>query len=445
MSVSVLPPSLHLFAPPLEVVGADLDVPVLPAGRRRFVNLDLAATTPCLAPVWQAITEALPWYGSVHRGAGLPSEVTSARFEHARRVVATFVGARPDDTVVFTGNTTGALNLLAHCLPPEATVLSFSSEHHANLLPWPEARTIRLAIPNSPQHALRLVEQALADTTGERLVCFAGASNVTGEVWPIAELTALAHAAGARVAVDGAQLVAHRQVDITRSGVDYIALSGHKLYAPLGVGALVGRADWLRDAPPFLKGGGATVRVGPDEIVWRESEGRHEAGTPNAIGVLALAAACGVLTESGMRRIEGREAALRVRLQRGLDSITGLRVLELWPGHHDRVGVLTFTLDGWDGPHLASVLSAEHAVGVRAGKFCAHLLVDHLLGVQVGSRLSGGRADPVRVSWGGSTQPADIDRIVKALAAITTQGPQCEYENTATGWHPCPDLRPACW
>lgn len=442
MSVSVLPPSLRLFAAPLDVVGSELDVPVLPAGRRRFVNLDLAATAPCLTSVWQAVTEAVPWYASVHRGAGLPSQVTSQRYEDARRAVASFVGARPDDAVTFTANTTEALNLLAHCLPADATVITFWSEHHASLLPWPDGRTIRLPIADSPAQALRSVERALALTGGQRLVCVTGASNVTGEVWPVAELARLCRAAGARLAVDGAQLVAHRQVDIAATGIDYIALSGHKLYAPLGAGALIGRADWLGNAAPFLKGGGATADVRRDSVVWRDDVARHEAGSPNALGVLALAAACRALTSAGLHRISGRESALRSRLERGLASIRGVRVLELWPGDSDRVGVLSFVLDGWDGPRLAAVLSAEHAIGVRAGKFCAHPLVLHLLARYAPGSTS---TEPVRVSWGASTSVEDIDRFLSALATITDRGAQCEYELTTVGWQPSRDTRPACW
>jgi selenocysteine lyase/cysteine desulfurase len=445
MSVSVLPRSLHLFTPALDVVGQDLDVPVQPSGSRRFVNLDLAATAPCSTAVWQALTEALPWYGSVHRGAGLPSEITSERFEHSRGVVRSFVGGRPDDAVVFTANTTAALNLLAHCLPPATTVIAFSSEHHANLLPWPEQRTIRLPVPNSPDDALRLVADALAATSGEGLVCVTGASNVTGEVWPLEELADLAHAAGARIAVDGAQLVPHREISIATTGIDYIAFSGHKLYAPLGGGALVGQADWLQGATPYSRGGGATASVTQDEVIWKDdAAARHEAGTPNALGAIALAAACLALTATGLHRLAARDSALRSRLERGLATISGLRVVELWPEHHDRVGVLAFTLEGWEGSRLAAVLSAEHATGVRAGRFCAHLLVEHLLRTCDDSDLP---ADDrlLRVSWGASTQPADIDRLVRALSLITTRGPQCDYVRTADGWRPQPDTRPACW
>ena len=224
---------------PLPVVGGDLAVPLVTGERVRYVNLDCAASAPCLRAVHEAVTGLLPWYSSVHRGAGFASAVMTEAYGAAREIIAAHVGAGPDDQVVFTRNTTDSLNLLASALPEDTTVVCFASEHHANLLPWRRGRFVQLPIPPSPEVALARVEDALRTLTSRhRLLAVTGASNVTGEIWPVAELAALAHRYGARIAVDAAQLAPHRAVDMAALGVDYLALSGHKLYAPFGAGVL---------------------------------------------------------------------------------------------------------------------------------------------------------------------------------------------------------------
>src|ERR1700754_1065816 len=234
---------------PLRLAGDGIEVPV-PGGRAvPYAHFDYAASAPSLLAVQDAVTEALGTYGSVHRGAGYTSQLTTRRYERAREVIGQFVGARAQDAVIFTRNTTDAMNLLAHILPQVTTVVVFESEHHAALLPWERRhRTVRLPLPPTP--------------AGPRLLVATAASNVTGELWPVAELARVARGHGARIAVDVAQLVPHRPVSMTELDVDYIAFSAHQLYAPYGAGCLVGRADWAHAAAPYLYGGGATAAVG---------------------------------------------------------------------------------------------------------------------------------------------------------------------------------------
>ena len=269
--VPLAPASAPFSELPLPLVGADLVVPLVTGERVRYVNLDCAASAPCLRSVHEAVTALLPWYSSVHRGAGFASVVMTDAYDEAREVVAEHLGARADDTVIFTRNTTDSLNLLASALPDDTTVVSFASEHHANLLPWRRGTSVHLPVPRSPEEALARVDDALrAATTRHRLLAVTGASNVTGEIWPLAELTAIAHRHGARIAVDAAQLAPHRPIDIAALDADYLALSGHKLYAPFGAGVLVGRSDWLDAAEPYLAGGGAVRRVTIDHTEWTE-------------------------------------------------------------------------------------------------------------------------------------------------------------------------------
>lgn len=210
--------------------------------------------------------------------------------------------------MIFTRNTTDATNLLARSLPEGTTAVVFDTEHHASLLPW--ERALRLPVPAFPGEAVRAVDEALASIEGPKLLVVTAASNVTGELWPIAALAHIAHRHGARVLVDAAQLVPHRRLNLTALDLDYVVFSGHKLYAPFGTGALIGRSDWLADAEPYLRGGGAVKAVNDDETEWHDDpEIRHEAGTPNVLGAIALAAACDALTATGWSPWSARRSA----------------------------------------------------------------------------------------------------------------------------------------
>ena len=430
-------PSASVPAPelPLPVLGADLTVPLVTGEQVAYVNLDYAASAPCLRSVHDAVATLLPWYSSVHRGAGFASTVTTEIYAAARVAVATFVGARADDTVVFTRNTTDALNLLAAALPADTTVVTFASEHHANLLPWRRGRHVQLPVPRSIDEALARAEAALAALPSRhRLLAVTGASNVTGEVWPLAPLARLAHRHGARFAVDAAQLAPHRAIDLAALDADYLALSGHKLYAPFGGGALIGRADWLDAAEPYLAGGGAVRSVTLDDTEWADGHARHEAGTPNVVGAAALAAACGALGRVGMERIAAHEAALLEQLTRGLAARPGVDILSMWEPPGERIGMVSFNAPGWHHGALAAALSAEHGVGVRNGAFCAHPL---LLSLSPAS-LPGA----VRASFGAGTSAADIQRFLDATTELLAHGARWSYRFDAGRYVPAPDPRP---
>ena len=315
-------------------------------------------------------------------------------------------------------------------------MLSSTTEHHANMLPWRRHDVRLLPFTRTPDELLDAAERALR---AERidLVAVTGASNVTGEVWPVAELAELAHEHGAELFVDAAQLAPHRAIDMARAGIDHLAFSGHKLYAPFGAGALVGR---LPDGLPLLAGGGAIRLVTVDDVTWAPAPDRFEAGSPNVIGVIALAAACRSLMALGMDAVAAHERSLAVRLWTALARVPGLTMHTQWsPGSVDRVGVATFNLDGYRDPLLAAVLSAEHAIGVRHGCFCAHPLMTHLLGVPDGeaqrfhAELRAGRhpalPGAVRASLGLGTTAEDVDRLVAALREIAAYGPRFAYEH----------------
>jgi selenocysteine lyase/cysteine desulfurase len=449
-------PSVH-GSELLRLVGADTMVPLVSGDERRYVNLDYAASAPALERVHDAVEELLGWYSSVHRGAGFKSRVATTAYEGARESIRRFVNARDDDAVVITRNTTDSINLLAGTLPEGTHVVCFAGEHHANLLPWKRIGVRYLPVPETPAEMLETLEETLRglpECEDPHLVAVTGASNVTGEIWPVAEISRVAHDNGARLLVDAAQLAPHAPIDMARDGIDFLALSGHKLYAPYGAGALVGERDWLSAGDPFLRGGGAVKIVTVDETLWADLPDRQEAGSPNVIGAVALGVACDTLAEAGMERVAEEERALLAHARERLTAIDGVEAYRVWPAGHPRVGLLTFNLRGVPYDLLAAVLSAEHGIGIRHGCFCAHPLMARLLRVddeEMHRLLDEARAGhherlpgAARMSLGLGSTRDDIDALADALTTIAVDGPRWTYAvNPATDeYEPDPDPRP---
>lgn len=415
----------------LPLVGSNTQVPLLDGTTTTYANLDVAASAPALQSVADRVAEVLPWYASVHRGAGYLSQVSTALYEESRATIGAYVGAREDDVTVITRNTTDSVNLLAGCVPGRVLVLDI--EHHANLLPWRrvEAGVTVVAGRDTLAGTIDALAGELARDSFA-LVAITGASNVTGEALPVAEIVTLAHAHGARVLVDGAQLLAHRHFSLAATGADYVVLSGHKLYAPYGAGALVGRRDWLDVGTPYLAGGGAVDDVEVGETTWQPAPARHEGGSPNVIGAAALAAACTTLGGLEPAELDRHEASLRGRLVAGLSELEGVDVLRLWPDSEEPVGVVTFTVDGIEPGRVAAYLSAEHGLGVRDGRFCAQPLLKRL-------GLTGGA---VRASIGIGTSVADVDRLVAGVRALLAGDVRGAYVLVDGAWTLAEDPRP---
>jgi selenocysteine lyase/cysteine desulfurase len=415
----------------LAVVGASTRVPLVDGTTRIYANLDNAASAPALERVAARVSEVLPLYASVHRGAGYLSQVSTALYESSRQSIARFVGAREEDVAIIVRNTTDALNLLAGCVPDGGRVLVLDLEHHANLLPWQRGAATVLPIEETVAETLAALTVELARVPYS-LVATTGASNVTGEALPVDTVVRLAHGAGARVVVDGAQLVPHRGFSLAETGADYVAFSGHKTYAPFGAGALIGRRDWLDDAPAYLAGGGAVREVRPDRTVWTTVPARHEAGSPNVIGAIALAEACEALAALPAGALAAHEDALRIRLVEGLGAIDGVDVLHIWPDSVTPVGVVTFNVVGHDPGLVAAYLAAEHGIGVRDGRFCAHPLLARL----------GAPNGAVRASVGVGVEVEAVERLITAVHAYVTTGLTAHYHVVDGCWAIADDPRP---
>ncbi|MGD2077796.1 MAG: aminotransferase class V-fold PLP-dependent enzyme [Chloroflexota bacterium] len=422
-----------------QIVGYDQQVPLLDGRMVRYVNLDNAASTPSLRQVMEAVERFMPYYSSVHRGTGFKSRLSTEAYDQAHEIIARFVGAdRETNAVIFGKNTTEAINKLSYRLPmdDDAVIISTQLEHHSNDLPWRRrAKVIHvLATPDG-----RLDEddfdrqlQRYAGQIG--LVTVTGASNVSGFIQPIHRLARKSHEAGAPILVDAAQLAPHRQVEMQADDdpehLDFVALSGHKMYAPFGTGALIGPKEVFLQTGPEYPGGGTVEIVTLDEVNWAGMPDRDEAGSPNVVGAVAMAVAAQTLMEIGMDRIAAHEEALIAYTLDRLGSISGVRIY----GQDDpakaseKVGAIPFNLEGVSHFLLAAILGYEGGIGVRSGCFCAHPYVVHLLDLDEVTAstwrqqmLAGDKSNMpgmVRASFGCYNGKDDVDRLVEMVERV---------------------------
>jgi selenocysteine lyase/cysteine desulfurase len=420
------------------------------------VGLDAAASTGALQSVLDAVNEFVPFYSSVHRGAGFKSQFATARYEEAREAALGFAGREGrDDVAIICRNTTEAINHLAYRmnLLKSDVIVTTVMEHHANLLPWSRAATCRY-VECGPNGTFTLddVTAALDELPRPRLLTISAASNISGWMPPIDALINAAHARDIPVMVDGAQLAAHRPLP---PNADFAVWSGHKMYAPFGAGVLIGPRSAFAEGDPFLAGGGAVDLVDLDEVIWTTPPEREEAGSPNVVGAVALHAAIAELTNVGWPAIIDHDRHLARELREGLGAIAGVRVLGP-EFSHETLPVATFTVEGVPFALVAARLSAEFAIGVRHGCFCAHPYLIRLLGlsdvevarfredVRRGDRRS--MPGAVRASCGINTTDEAIRSLLDAVAIIASgEAPSYDYQqdpasgdyfpDPPTGWY----------
>ncbi len=428
-------------------IGLDEPIPLAAGRAGRYINLDNAATTPPLRAVADAVQQALLCYGSVHRGAGYKARMSTAAYESARTAVGAFVGADPaTHTVIFVKNTTEAINKLANRLPMPAgaVVLTTMLEHHSNDLPWRRrASVVRVRCTPDGQLDEDDFDRQLAGHAGRiALVAVSAASNVTGLVQPIHRLARKAHAVGAPIFVDAAQLVAHRRLDIRKQDdpehIDFVAFSGHKMYAPFGTGVLIGPRTTFRSGAPDAVGGGTVHTVSEDDVTWADVPDREEAGTPNAIGAIALAAAARTLSAWGFEALAAHETALAAYARARVGAVPGATIYgePVRGAAPDRVGVVPFNLATADHALVAAVLGYEAGIGVRNGCFCAQLYVAHLLGLPrdptAHVRVTGAlRPGMVRISLGAYNTRDEVDAAVEVISHIANGRLTGRYRRTS--------------
>jgi selenocysteine lyase/cysteine desulfurase len=435
-----------------QIVGVDAQVPLLDGSHRPYVNFDNGASTPALRPVYDKVNEFMTWYSSIHRGTGFKSQIATAAYETARELVACFVGADPvTNTVIFGKNTTEAVNKLARRYPfePGDVVLCSLMEHHSNDLPWRQrAQVYHFGINADGSLDDDDFDRLLSQHNGRvKLVAVSGAQNVTGYLNPIHRLAEKAHAVGAKIVVDGAQLAPHRAIDMRPDHdpghIDFLAIAAHKMYAPYGTGALIGPKAVFAQGEPDLVGGGTVDLVTEDDVRWTGSPGRDEAGSPNVVGAVALAQAILSLQEIGMDTVARHETELTAHALRRLGEIDGVDIY----GADDpdlagqRLGTIPFNVQGVDHYKVAAVLSFEGGVGVRNGLFCAHPYMLSLLGIsgeqavchldEVKQAARVGMPGLVRASFGCYNTIEEVDWFADRLACIAAGEIQGDYVRDA--------------
>ncbi|KOU38418.1 cysteine desulfurase [Streptomyces sp. WM6378] len=378
-----------------------------------LVWLDNAATTQ--KP--RQVIEALAGYYSasnsnIHRGAHTMAREATEMYEAGRAAVADFLGAPSPDSIVFVRGTTEAVNLVAQSwgranLGPGDDILVPVLEHHSDIVPWQliakETRARVVPVPLLPDG--QIDQNAYADLLSSRtqLVAISQASNVLGTVPPVREMTALAHRYGAKVLVDGAQAVAHMPVDVTDLDADFYAFSGHKLYAPTGIGALYVKPEVLAGLRPWQGGGNMIDSVSFERTTFAPVPHLMEAGTGNIAGVVGLLAALNWFTSFDRAAVAAYEDGLTAYAQQAMAMVPGLEILGSAPG---RIAVLTFTMAGHDPAAIASWLDRD-GIAIRAGHHCAQPALAHY-----------GLESAARASFALYNTPEEVDELVTSLLSL---------------------------
>jgi cysteine desulfurase/selenocysteine lyase len=412
----------RIAAPPddaaLDVAAVRAEFPILSETVRGkpLVFLDSAASAQKPAAVIEAMAETMRrQYANVHRGLHWMSERTTDAYEGVRDDVARLLNAPDRHEIVFTRNSTEAINLVAHSYgrgvlrPGDAVVIS-AMEHHSNLVPWQmlrDAHGIELrvaAITDAGELDMADLEAKLADGRA-RLVAVTHMSNVLGTYTPAARIAALAHAHGALVLFDGSQAVVHRRVDVQALDADFYVFTGHKLYGPTGIGVLWARRALLERMPPFMGGGDMIGTASLERCTWAELPHKFEAGTPAIIEAIGLGAAIRFVERLGYDAIAAHEASLTEHALARLATVPGLRVVG---SAQDRGGVVSFTMDGAHAHDVATLLDRQ-GIAVRAGHHCAEPLMRRL-----------GLDSTARASFAAYTTLDEIDALADTLARVRT-------------------------
>ena len=398
----------------IEAIRAEFPILQQQVRGRTLVFLDSAASAQKPRAVIGAMVQAMETqYANVHRGLHWMSERTTEAYEGTRDAVARLLNAPDRHEIVFTRNSTEAINLVAHSYgrgvlrPGQAVVIS-EMEHHSNLVPWQMLRDahgieLRVApVTDAGELDMAALEALLADGK-VGLVAITHMSNVLGSYTPAEPIAALAHAHGARVLFDGSQAIVHRRVDVQALDADFYAFTGHKLYGPTGIGVLWARRELLEAMPPFMGGGDMISSVTWERSTWAEVPHKFEAGTPAIIEAIGLGAAIGFVESVGYEAIAAHEAALTEHALARLSAIAGVHVLGR---AQDRGGVVSFTLDRAHAHDVATLLDRQ-GIAVRAGHHCAEPLMRRL-----------GVDSTARASFGIYTTQAEIDALAESLLRV---------------------------
>ncbi len=382
-----------------------------PAIEGDVVYLDSAATTQKPQVVINCVSE---YYqnqnANVHRGSHSLTALATERFEKARHTVSRFINASSPKEIIWTRGATEALNLIAQTyarssLQAGDEILVSEMEHHANIVPWQivaeqtGAKVVKVPITKDCQIDIKAFQSLLSRNT--KIVAIAQVTNVTGTSLPLEQIITLTRACSdAIVVVDGAQGIVHQPTDVQALDADFYVFSGHKLYAPAGIGVLYGKLHLLEAMPPWHGGGKMVEKVSFEGTTFSALPGKFEAGTPNVAGVLALACAIDWLSQYDHDMLEKHVSALQQYAYQGLSELDDIRIIGFQPG----ASVITFVMDGVHHQDIATLLDQQN-IAVRAGHHCAHPLMDAL-----------GLKGTVRASFAIYNTKEDVDAFIKAVS-----------------------------
>ncbi|KRB80760.1 cysteine desulfurase [Sphingomonas sp. Root710] len=386
------------------------DFPAIPEG---WHYLDTAATSQKPQAVIDAIDRAYGQdYATVHRGVYRRSADMTIAYEAARQRVARFINARSADEIVFVRGATEAINLVAQSwgvanLKAGDRILLSKLEHHSNIVPWQliQDRTgVEIDVcPLTEDGKIDLDAMAAMLTGRHKLVALAHVSNVLGSLLDAQRAAELAHAAGAKILIDGCQAVPRIGVDVQAIGCDFYAFSGHKLYGPTGIGVLWAKGDLLNAMPPWQGGGSMIDKVTFQKTTWAPAPQRFEAGTPNIVGALGLHAAIDYVDAIGLPVIHAHETALVAAARDALSAINSVRLF----GPADSAGIVSFAIEGVH-PHDIGTILDEEGVAIRAGHHCAQPLMEHL-----------DIPATARASFGIYSDEADVAALARGIERVT--------------------------
>ena len=379
-----------------------------------LVYLDNGASAQKPQAMIDAVTHAYASeYANVHRGLHFLSNAATEKYEEAREIVRRFLNAGHTDEILFTRNSTEAINLVASSfgadfVAGDEIVLSIM-EHHSNIVPWHFLRERKGAVikwaPVADDGAFLLDEFEKLLTARTKIVAITHMSNVLGTVVPIREVVRLAHARGIAVLVDGSQAAVHLPVDVRDLDCDFYCFTGHKLYGPTGIGVLYGKRERLNAMPPYMGGGEMIRDVTEDMVTYAEPPHRFEAGTPPIVQAIGLGAALIYVESIGRERIAAHEASLRDYAHERLSSINSLRV---YGTAKDKGAIISFNMEGAH-PHDISTIIDREGVAVRAGTHCAQPLLARY-----------GTTATCRASFGLYNTLGEVDRLAEALQKART-------------------------
>jgi len=351
-------------------------------------------------------------YANIHRGLHTLSEEATDAYEEVRSKIARFINAADKDEVIFTSGATMSLNLIANCyglqkLKSGDEILITVAEHHANIIPWQmlcqKTGAKIVAVPVDDDGCFNITELKDRVTKNTKIISVPHVSNVLGTIFPVKEISSIAHENNAICVVDGCQGVIHMPVDIQDIDCDFYVFSGHKLYGPSGIGICWGKAEILADMPPFLGGGDMINDVEIESATYSQPPSRFEAGTPPIAECIALGAAVDFVTDIGMDKIASHEKSLLLYGHQRLASVKGLSFVGTSP---NKSGVISFTLDAAH-PHDISTLIDQDGIAIRAGHHCAQPLMKFL-----------NLSSTARASIAVYSEPEDFDALAISLEKV---------------------------